>query len=80
MLYPEAPSFLHLLVNHLEHEAMKDLVGEQKAREVLESKNHYQWIYRTILKDEARIHEVATKYDLESFAVTSDVVVMESGN
>lgn len=76
--YPEVPSArpegagseystrLHLLVCHLEHEAMRRLLGPEAARQVIDalSRHHYRWVYRTVLSDGHRIGEIIRKYDL----------------
>ena len=65
-LYPDVPkrgpegardeesTYLHLIVCHWEYEAMKDLVGDTRARAALQ-KPYYRWVYRTVLADNARI-------------------------
>jgi len=44
-------NYLHLIVCHLEYEAMKELVGDDKARQVMASFGHYKWVYRTIVTE-----------------------------
>lgn len=77
-MYPSVPSggregardaestYLHLIVNHLELQAMRALVGDQEAKEVFEFwiTDHYTWIYRTVLSDEKRIAEVIARHGL----------------
>lgn len=69
-LYPDAPgpdgggardvesTYRHLLVCDLELQAMAELVGEARAREVLSAITHYEWIYDHVLTD-ARVRAVA---------------------
>ncbi|HXG66718.1 MAG TPA: hypothetical protein VNO70_16575, partial [Blastocatellia bacterium] len=78
-LYPGAPAgppegarnqystYLHLLVCHLEYEAMKELVGAEKAQGVIEalSRRFYKWVYRTVLADGPKIAAVAAKHNLK---------------
>jgi hypothetical protein len=78
-IYPDAPSgspegardkystYLHLMVCHLEYEAMKELVGNEKAKEVIEtsSKRFYKWVYRTVLSDGPKIKAVIEKHKLQ---------------
>lgn len=71
-LYPDAPkrppegardqysTYLHLLVCHWEFEAMKELVGEERARAAMK-KPYYRWVYRTVLADNEKIKEVAKR-------------------
>ena len=59
-------TYLHLIVNYLEFQAMKDLVGDRRAREVFDfwTTDHYTWIYRTVLSDEEQIGAVVTRHAL----------------
>jgi hypothetical protein len=77
-MYPSAPAggregagdarstYLHLIVNYLEYQAMRELVGDQRAKEVFDFwvNDHYTWIYRTVLSDEAKIGEVVATHGL----------------
>jgi hypothetical protein len=77
-IYPDAPSgppqgarnsystYLHLIVCHLEYEAMRELVGDEKAKQVIEttSKYYYGWIYRTVLSDGPKIKAVVERNKL----------------
>jgi hypothetical protein len=77
-LYPSVPAggregardagstYLHLIVNYLELQAMRELVGDQQANEVFEfwATDHYTWIYRTVLSDEHRIGEIVARHGL----------------
>ena len=59
---------------------MEQLVGAEKARQVMESKNYYRWIYRTILTERAKIHDVLVRYNLESLPAVSLRVLQGKGN
>jgi hypothetical protein len=71
-MYPNAPkrgpegardeysTYLHLIVCHLEFEAMKELVGEERARAAMQ-KPYYRWIYRTVLADNEKIRDVVKR-------------------
>jgi hypothetical protein len=73
-IYPDAPggppegardkysTYLHLMVCYLEHEAMIELAGKEKADEVIKSKRYYRWIYRTVLSDGPKIKAVIDKH------------------
>ena len=75
-IYPEVPvgppdgarnkesSYLHFIVNYLEYEAMKELVGEARAKEVFEGKRYYRWLYKTVLTDGARIKDIVERNKL----------------
>jgi hypothetical protein len=79
VMYPDAPggppegarnsysTYLHLVVCYLEYQGLKELVGNEKARQVIEdsSKRFYKWIYRTVLSDEAKLKAVVEKHGLK---------------
>jgi hypothetical protein len=48
----EDSTYLHLLVCYLEYRADRTLLGELKARQVMEfwATDHYTWVYRTVLE------------------------------
>lgn len=62
----EESSYLHIIVCHFEHQAMKSLVGADRAREVMEflAADHYRAIYRLILRDEAKIAALVERHGL----------------
>lgn len=62
----ETSTRLHLLVCYLEYQAMKSLVGNRAARQVMEalSRHHYRWVYRTVLAEEAKIAEIIRMHNL----------------
>jgi hypothetical protein len=78
-LFPDAPAgppdgardldstYLHLIVCYLEYEGMKELVGQEKAKEVIQvlSQYFYKWIYRTVLSEGSKIKTVVEKYNLK---------------
>jgi hypothetical protein len=78
-MYPEAPSgppegardrdstYLHLIVCYLEYVGMKELVGTERAKQVIEasSKRFYKWVYRTVLSDESKLKAVLEKQGLK---------------
>jgi hypothetical protein len=43
-------TYLHLVVCQLEYDSVSDIVGEARARAVIESWTHYPWIYREVLQ------------------------------
>ena len=45
----EQSTYLHLVICDLELQAMSRLVGEEKAREVIQGWEHYTWIYEQVL-------------------------------
>jgi hypothetical protein len=62
----ELSTRLHLLVCYLEFQIMQRLVGTETAREVMLTlaRDHYSWIYRTVLDDDGHISEIMRKYNL----------------
>src|SRR2546421_1005332 len=62
----EYSSYLHLLVNTLEYRADKDLLGELRARQVMEfwATDHYRWIYKQVLDEGDKIRAVLRKHKL----------------
>jgi hypothetical protein len=62
----ESSTRLHLLVCHIEHQALASLIGRGPARAAMRrlSTHHYNWVYRTILRDEARLAAMVRAYGL----------------
>ena len=77
-MFPDAPSgppegarnqastYLHIGVCYLEYRALRELMGELKAKQVMEfwSTDHYKWVYRTVLERPRDIGTIMFKYDL----------------
>lgn len=74
-MYPETPAradggasdtrstYLHLVVCDLELQAMAVLIGEEAARGLIATQDHYQWIYDKVLSDPA-VREVNARNGL----------------
>lgn len=64
--FDEPSTRLHLLVCYLEFQIMKHLVGTETARQVMLTlgRDHYSWVYWTVLDDESNIAQIIRKYDL----------------
>ena len=72
-MYPEAPAregggardrestYRHLIVCDMEFQAMTRSIGEVRARELLASITHYEWIYQRVLTDR-RVREVVERH------------------
>jgi hypothetical protein len=58
----ERSTYLHLIVCHLELQALTPLLGEQSARQQLERWTHYTWVYRTVLTETERIGELLRRH------------------
>lgn len=60
----EYSTYLHLIVCYLEYKSLVELIGQQKAEKVIREKNHYTWIYETVLKDQAYLGKVIAENNL----------------
>jgi len=75
-MYPGAPVGLpdgaesaystwgHLVTCYLEIQAMRRLLGPERADAVIGRKRYYHWIYRTVLADETRIAGIVRSHRL----------------
>jgi hypothetical protein len=78
VIFPEAPTrppegsdgefstYQHMLVCFLEYRADQALLGELKARQVMEfwATDHYTWVYKMVLERPREIGNVISKYKL----------------
>ena len=62
----EEGNYVHLVIAYLEHQAMKTLLGEQKAAQVQQflAKDHYTWIYSTVSKEPEKVGAVIKAHGL----------------
>jgi hypothetical protein len=62
----EESTYKHILVCYLEYQAMKGLLGELKARQVMDfwATDHYTWIYKTVLERGREIGSLMRKHKL----------------
>jgi hypothetical protein len=62
----EESTYLHLIVIYLEYRADRELLGELKARQVMEfwATDHYTWIYHTVLQKPRDIGNLVFKHRL----------------
>lgn len=62
----ERSSYTHLIVIYIEYRALRELLGELRARQVMEfwTHDHYAWIYKTVLERPRDIGAVAFKHKL----------------
>jgi len=75
-LYPQAPvglpqagetdhvTYLHLIVLWLELDAMTELTGRERARQLFKEKGHYTWICDRVLEDTFAIGRVLARHGL----------------
>ncbi len=76
-MYPNAPvglpeaaesaysTYGHLVDCYLEIQADRQLLGAERAAQVIARKPNYMWIYQTILRDETKIAVVVRRHRLE---------------
>jgi hypothetical protein len=59
-------TYKHILVCYLEYQAVRALLGELKARQVMEfwTTDHYRWIYKTVLERAPEIGSLMRKHKL----------------
>ncbi len=64
--YDEESTYLHLLVCYVEYQADKELLGELRAKQVMDfwSTDHYTWIYKTVLERQRDIFNIMSKRKL----------------
>ncbi|KAB1157784.1 hypothetical protein [Flavobacterium luteum] len=62
----EIDTYFHILICHLEYNALKELLGELKASQIMIfwSQDHYKWVYKTVLDDHDKLNNLARKYNL----------------
>ena len=62
----EYGTYVHLLVNLFEWRADSSLLGELKARQVMDfwATDHYRWVYKTVLERPRDIWKIVSKYKL----------------
>jgi hypothetical protein len=62
----EDSTYNHIAVCYLEYRAMRELLGELKAKQVMEfwATDHYTWIYKTVLERPRDIGQVLFKNNL----------------
>lgn len=62
----EDSTYLHIAVIYLEYRADRELMGELKAKQVMDfwAGDHYTWIYKTVLERPRNIGNVMFKYNL----------------
>lgn len=79
-LYPKVPvgypdgandtesTYLHLLVCQLEQQADRAVLGDERTGEVMVfwAGDHYRWVYRTVMQDEAKIEDILKRNHLDT--------------
>ncbi len=59
-------TYLHLFVCYLEYRAIRELIGELRAKQVMDfwATDHYTWIYKTVVERRKDIGDLLTKHKL----------------
>jgi len=62
----EESTYLHLAVCYLEYRATRELLGELRAKQIMDfwATDHYKWIYRTVRDQPRDIGDIMFKYKL----------------
>ena len=63
----ENSTYLHLLVNWLEYDALVKLMGRSEAQEAIEEKDIYEWIYGKVLQDTLQLESIVVQNNLRIF-------------
>lgn len=62
----EESTYYHILVCYLEYQALKQLMGELRSKQIISfwMTDHYKWIYQTVLEQERSIGSIVQKSKL----------------
>ena len=62
----ENSTYIHVAVCYLEYRALRELMGELKAKQIIEfwATDHYTWIYKTVLERPRDIGNIMFKHNL----------------
>jgi hypothetical protein len=62
----ETDTYFHLVICHLEYKALKELLGELRAYQIVKfwQQDHYRWIYKTIVDDQKRLDTLVSRFNL----------------
>jgi hypothetical protein len=65
----EESTYKHILVCYLEYQAVKELLGELRTKQIMEfwATDHYTWIYKTVVEREREIASLLRKHKLLPF-------------
>jgi acyl-CoA thioesterase I len=63
----EESTYLHLITCYLEMQADRGLIGPERTLNVMNfwASDHYRWVYKTVMQDEATIRKVVEQEQLE---------------
>jgi hypothetical protein len=57
---------LHIAVCWLEFRALKKYLGPDRAVDIVRKREHYKWIYQTVMKDEDIIESVMVEQGINT--------------
>jgi hypothetical protein len=60
----EYSTYLHLIICKLELDALRQLLGEDHALEVIAARPYYKWVYRQVRHDDGPIRDVIERHGL----------------
>lgn len=62
----EESTYLHLVVCYLEYQAVREMLGELRAKQVIQfwTTDHYNWVYKTVLEREGDLRTLLHKHKL----------------
>ena len=62
----EASTYLHLIVCDLEYQAVREFLGELRAKQVIQfwTTDHYNWVYKTVLERDRDLGSLIRKQKL----------------
>jgi hypothetical protein len=60
----EYSTYLHLIICNLELDALRQLLGEDRALDVISARPYYKWVYRQVLDDDGPIRDVIERHRL----------------
>ena len=71
LLFPQIEDEYHLIINYLEYDALRQLIGEREAKEIIDNKKQYMKnaeryteLYEIVTQQEGKIKEILEKHDL----------------
>ena len=58
------PLFPHLIINYLEYDALRQLIGKNMTKEIINNKPRYIELYKMVIQQEDKIREILEKYNI----------------
>jgi len=56
-------NYVHIIINFLEYKALREVLGKEKAREIIEKRANliYKWIYKKVIEDYDKLQVLFSK-------------------